>query len=89
MLPIFCPSCHEKLKVKTMQCPKCSTTVEGLYELPLMLNLSADEQSFILNFVKASGSLKEMAKQLKLSYPTVRNRLDDLIQKIKAMENTK
>ncbi|MFC2100352.1 DUF2089 family protein [Bacteroidota bacterium] len=89
MLPIFCPSCNERLHVKSMHCTNCQTNVEGSYELPVLLNLSAEEQVFIMNFVKASGSLKEMAKHLKLSYPTVRNRLDDLIKKIKAIENSK
>ncbi|MFC1733955.1 DUF2089 family protein [candidate division KSB1 bacterium] len=89
MLPIFCPSCNERLHVKSMHCTNCQTNVEGSYELPVLLNLSAEEQIFIMNFVKASGSLKEMAKHLKLSYPTVRNRLDDLIKKIKTIENSK
>jgi len=89
MLPVFCPSCNERLHVKSMHCTNCQTNVEGSYELPLLLNLTSDEQLFILNFVKASGSLKEMARHLKLSYPTVRNRLDYLINKIKAFENSK
>ena len=50
--------------------------------MPALLQLSADEQEFVLAFVKCSGSLKEMASQLKLSYPTVRNLLDDIIDKL-------
>jgi hypothetical protein len=61
--------------------------VTGLYELPVLSRLKPDEQDFILQFVKYSGSLKDMAKYLKLSYPTVRNRLDDLIIKINKEEN--
>ena len=40
----------------------------------------------MLEFVKASGSLKDMAKQMGVSYPTVRNYLDDLIEKLNNME---
>jgi hypothetical protein len=43
----------------------------------------------MLAFIKASGSLKEMARLLRLSYPTVRNRLDDIIERVKLAEKTK
>jgi hypothetical protein len=69
-----------------MQCDRCSTEVHGQFKLPVLVELSAEEQAFILNFVKNSGSLKEMAKQLKLSYPSVRNLLDEIIEKIKSYE---
>jgi hypothetical protein len=58
--------------------------VEGVYPLPELLALSAEDQDFVCEFVKASGSLKEMAALLKVSYPTVRNRLDALIAKLQA-----
>ncbi len=51
------------------------------------MQLPADDQLFILDFVKSSGSLKEMARKLGLSYPTVRNRLDDIIAQIQTIEN--
>jgi hypothetical protein len=50
------------------------------------MRLDQKEQSFIIEFVKSSGSLKIMAEKLKLSYPTVRNMLDDLIDKIIKMD---
>jgi hypothetical protein len=60
--------------------------VSGLYDLPVLARLSSDDQSFILQFVKSSGSLKDMAKHLGLSYPTVRNLLDEIIKKINTYE---
>lgn len=48
--------------------------------------LEAEDLNFIRNFVLASGSLKEIAQQYSVSYPTVRLRLDKLIQKIRATE---
>jgi len=51
--------------------------------LPALVRLPEDDQAFILQFFLTSGSLKEMASQLGISYPTVRNRLDDLIAKLK------
>jgi hypothetical protein len=59
--------------------------VSGNFPLPVLLQLPADEQSFILQFFLSGGSLKEMASQTGVSYPTMRNRVDDLIEKIKQL----
>lgn len=88
MLPCKCPSCHEQLNVKSLICPACQTEVSGQYSLPLLVKLSPEDQQFILKFVKSSGSLKEMAKELSLSYPTVRNLLNEIISKIEEYEKT-
>jgi len=82
-LPTLCPSCENLLDVSQLTCGHCSTTVQGNYPLPVFLKLLPKEQEFILQFFLASGSLKEMAAQLGVSYPTVRNQLDDMIQHIK------
>ena len=47
------------------------------------LELEPEDAAFLKNFTLASGSLKEIARQYQVSYPTVRLRLDRLIQKIK------
>ncbi|MEG2492083.1 MAG: DUF2089 family protein [Alistipes sp.] len=81
-LPKMCPSCGKRLSVQVMHCACCNTHIEGDYHLPVMMQLSAEDQQFILDFVMRSGSLKEMAQKLSLSYPTVRNRLDDIITQL-------
>ena len=86
MLPVYCPSCHAQLKVKCLKCESCQTEVNGSYDLPLLALLSLDDQQFILQFVKNSGSLKNMANELKLSYPTVRNLLNEIILTIERYE---
>lgn len=86
MLPCYCPSCRGELKVESLLCERCDTRVEGLYKLPTLALLSPEEQGFVLKFVKHSGSLKEMSKELNLSYPTVRNVLNELIDNIKKLE---
>lgn len=53
-----------------------------------IVNLDDEDVSFIKRFLIASGSLKEMAKQYEVTYPTVRLRLDKLIQKIKISDDT-
>jgi hypothetical protein len=52
-----------------------------------MINLDDEDVSFIKKFLLASGSLKEIANQYEVTYPTVRLRLDKLIQKIQISEN--
>lgn len=51
-------------------------------------NLEDEDLAFIKKFILASGSLKEVGKQYSVTYPTVRLRLDKLIQKIQLSENT-
>jgi hypothetical protein len=88
-LPIKCPACARQLKVRKLLCQECKTEIDGVFDLPQLSRLSAEDQDFILQFIKASGSLKEMARLLKLSYPTVRNRLDEIIEHIKKGEENK
>lgn len=83
-LPYICPSCTAPLRVQGLVCLQCETQVTGSFPLPELAQLTEEEQQFILEFVKSSGSLKLMAAQLKLSYPSVRNLLDDIIEKLKA-----
>jgi len=85
-LPVLCPSCSSELKVQSLHCDNCETTITGLYHLPLLLKLEQKEQDFIILFMQSSGSLKIMAQKLKFSYPTVRNMLDDLIKKINKLQ---
>lgn len=85
-LPVICPSCENALGVSVMKCDQCQTEVSGNYHLPLYLKLSKEEQDFILEFFISSGSIKEMAKQAGNSYPTMRNKMDDLIEKIKKLK---
>ena len=86
-LPIICPSCSHQLTVSKLICNNCETEVSGKYNLPLLTQLEVEEQEFVLQFLINSGSLKEMASQMGKSYPTVRNKLDDLINKIKDLQN--
>ena len=88
-MPTTCPSCEGKLSVKRLRCEACETEVDGLYSLPALANLNPDEQEFILKFILASGSLKAMADHMNLSYPTVRNLLDEIIEKLNKSQPTK
>ncbi len=84
-----CPSCDAKLQVTRLSCPGCQMQLDGHTEIPSLLHLPHDDLEFVLAFVRSSGSLKEMAKQLGQSYPTVRNRLNDVIAQLDRDEETR
>lgn len=88
-LPSKCPSCGEGLDVKRLRCNRCETEVDGLFPLPVLASLSREDQEFILEFIRLSGSLKDMAQHMKVSYPTVRNRLDEIIGRLGPREKEK
>ena len=95
-LPTVCPACDAQLYVQTLTCSRwtltcsrCSTRIEGQFPLSVFLLLPAAEQQFILEFVLCSGSLKEMAARQGLSYPTVRNRLDEIIEHLNTLQHEK
>ncbi len=86
-LPTKCPSCEASVNVTRLTCPNCKTNLDGDFRLPRLLNLSEEELRFVTEFVMASGSLKEMARLRNQSYPTIRNRLNDIIQKLRNGED--
>ena len=81
-LPTTCPSCRGALAPARLKCRECSTVVEGDFTLPGLLRLSSADLEFVMRFVRASGSLKEVAAQYGQSYPTIRNRLNQIITQI-------
>lgn len=87
-LPALCPSCDSELRVAKLACPACDTSVSGTYALPALARLTSDDQEFVMSFVLSSGSLKEMALRYRVSYPTVRNRLDELIERLADINET-
>ena len=86
-LPVTCPGCASPLRVSELSCPECATKVSGSFILPVLFSLTEEEQQFIIQFFLSAGSIKEMASQMGNSYPTVRNKLDDLIAKVKSLQS--
>ena len=78
-----CPYCAAKMGVRTLRCGGCGIEVTGDFTPPRLLDLTSEEQEFVVQFVLASGSLKEIAGVYGVSYPTVRARLDRLIEKLR------
>ena len=78
--PSKCPVCSETLTVTRLHCPSCDTSIEGRFEYSRLERLSSDQRAFVEMFVRLDGKLNWVAQELKVSYPTVRSRLDDVIR---------
>ncbi|MGG5460399.1 DUF2089 domain-containing protein [Clostridium sp. B9] len=77
--PSKCPVCNSELKIVKLECEKCNTKIEGDFRGCDFCNLTQEEQYFLKIFVKCKGSIKEIEKELDISYPTVKSRLNQLI----------
>jgi hypothetical protein len=77
-----CPVCNSKLKVVKLKCDNCGTVIENEFELSKFAYLSAEELNFIEVFLKCRGSIKDVEKELGISYPTVRGKLDDVLSSL-------
>jgi hypothetical protein len=79
-IPSKCPVCGETLTVTRLHCPSCDTNIEGRFEFSRLERLSLEQRAFVEMFVRLDGKLNWAAQELKVSYPTVRSRLDDVIR---------
>ena len=75
-----CPVCGDKMYVTRLACEECGSTLEGQFELCKFCRLSADQQQFVEAFLVNRGNIREMERVLGISYPTVRARLDTIIE---------
>lgn len=75
-----CPVCAEALEVTQLTCPACNTTISGTFEMCKFCSLSAEQKAFAEVFIKNRGNIREVEKELGISYPTVRGRLESLIR---------
>ena len=74
----YCPVCNEKLVVKTLRCNHCDTEITGDFSLTPFDYLSKEQLDFALVFIKNQGNIKNIEKELGISYPTVKKNIDDL-----------
>jgi len=71
-----CPVCSSGMTITRLSCESCGTSVEGRFEIPLLCRLPDELYQFLVVFVKNRGVIREVEKELGISYPTVRSRLD-------------
>ncbi len=78
-VPGSCPLCDGEIKVTEIRCKKCGIVIQGEFDLCKFCRLNGQQKYFVEVFIKNRGNIKEIEKELGISYPTVRNKLDDVI----------
>lgn len=74
-----CPICNHSLHVTKLECSNCQTTIENDFTLSKFASMSAEQMHFVEVFLVSRGNIKEVEKELGISYPTVRGKLNDII----------
>lgn len=77
-----CPVCDGELIVSKLHCPQCDTTIEGFFrpKADPFSALNAEQMEFLISFIRCEGRFNRLEKELKMSYPTLRNRFDEIMR---------
>ncbi len=76
-----CPICQSDLEIAKLYCRSCDTTIEGHFQHTTPFQqLTAEQMSFMVTFIRNEGKINRVGEELGMSYPTVRSRLHDLIR---------
>jgi hypothetical protein len=78
-----CPYCGTAMAVTQMACGHCHVSINANFPMSRVAGLPVEHQRFIEMFVLAGGNLKEIAEQVGVSYPTIRSRLDKVIEALR------
>jgi hypothetical protein len=78
-----CPYCKTAMAVTEMTCGHCRTSIRADFPMSRVAGLPVEHQRFIEMFVLAGGNLKQIAEQVGVSYPTIRSRLDKVIDALR------
>ena len=73
-----CPVCGGDLVITRLTCPKCGTGISSTFSLSGFASLKPEHIEFIKVFIKCHGNIKEVERELGISYPTVKNRLNEI-----------
>ncbi len=71
-----CPFCEGNLEISRLGCCHCATSIETIQPIPAFFRLPADLQAFVMIFLRCQGKIRDMEKELGISYPTVIKRLE-------------
>ena len=75
-----CPVCSNELAVTRLHCQACGTTLEGDFSVGRFGRLNRDQLVLLESFLRSRGNLREMERELGISYPTVRARVESLVR---------
>jgi len=74
-----CPSCQGNISVAELDCPSCDIAIKGEFALPALFRLAPAQLDFVEVFLKNRGVIRDVERELGISYPTVRARLDEVV----------
>ena len=75
-----CPVCSNELAVTRLHCRSCGTTLEGDFSVGRFGRLNRDQLVLLESFLRSRGNLRDMERELGISYPTVRSRVEALVR---------
>ena len=75
-----CPVCAKELSVTRLHCRSCGTSLEGDFSVGRFGRLSREQLALLESFLRSRGNLREMERELGISYPTVRSRVEALVR---------
>jgi hypothetical protein len=75
-----CPVCAGELAVTRLRCGTCGTTIEGEFGVGRFARLGREQMQVLESFLRSRGNLREMERELGISYPTVRARVEALVR---------
>ncbi|AHF06197.1 DUF2089 domain-containing protein [Desulfitobacterium metallireducens] len=81
-MPHRCPVCDHEMRITKLSCTHCPTKIEGEFSTCKFCQLPVEQLIFVEAFIKCRGNIKEVEKELGISYPTVRSRLDSVIESL-------
>jgi hypothetical protein len=83
-----CPFCGDELAISRLTCNGCETQIDSLLAIPPFFRLPPDLQEFVLLFLRCRGNIRDVEKELGISYPTVCKRLD-LVNQLLGLQTTR
>ena len=75
-----CPVCSNELSVTRLHCRSCGTTLEGEFSVGRFGRLTREQLVLLESFLRSRGNLRDMERELSISYPTVRSRVEALVR---------
>lgn len=75
-----CPVCSGELAVTRLRCGSCGTTLEGEFSVGRFARLTRDQTALLESFLRSRGNLRDIERELGISYPTVRARVEALVR---------
>lgn len=79
-LPNKCPICGGEIVITRLHCQVCDSVIEGRFTHGAFEALTPEQLAFVETFIRCEGKISRMEDEIGLSYPTIRNRLHEVIR---------